>query len=481
MMSFSAVAPEVWIAIGVLGVVGFEALRAHLPEHVLKTAIPATALLALALALMEALFWNGASQGVFYDGTLVIDAFSRVFVAAACLGSLVILIYSIGDMERQGLGGGEYYALVLTATLGVLAIITAASLLVLYLGLELLSLSLYTLISIDRERVPAAEAAMKYFFLGAIASGVLLYGLSLLYGLRGTLSIESLSTGLAVTGAGAVLAFLAAVFVLVALSFKFGAAPFHMWVPDVYEGAPTPITLFVATLPELASIALFVRLLVSGLHPLVRDWSGMLIGIAILSLLIGNLGALLQSNFKRLLAYSAIGHVGFILLGIATGTRQGEIAAVYYTLVYVLMTGVAFGLLLAIRARGHDIEAIDDLAGLGQSHPWWSLLMLFAMFSLAGVPPFVGFWAKMAILRALLGAGLPIVTVFAVLMAVIGAFYYLRVVKVMYFDRTDHPVVARGNFWNVPDFILSLNGVALFVLGLVPNALWALCVWAVRR
>jgi NADH-quinone oxidoreductase subunit N len=479
MMSFSAMAPEIWIAIGVLVVVGFEALRTRLPEHFLKSAIPATALLALALALIEALLWNGASQGVFYDGSLVIDTFSRVFVAAACLGALVILFYSVTDMERHGLGGGEYHALVLTATLGVVVIITAANLLVLYLGLELLSLSLYTLISIDRERIPAAEAAMKYFFLGAIASGILLYGLSLLYGLTGTLSLASLSADLMATGPEAVLAWVAAVFVLVALAFKFGAAPFHMWVPDVYEGAPTPITLFVATLPELASIALFVRLLSSGLSPLVRDWSSMLVGIAILSLLVGNLGALLQTNFKRLLAYSAIGHVGFILLGIATGTHEGEVAAVYYTLVYVLMTAVAFGLLLAIRSRGHDIEAVDDLAGLGQSQPWWSLLMLFAMFSLAGVPPFVGFWAKLAVLRALLGAGFPIVAVFAVLMAVVGAFYYLRVVKIMYFDRADHPLV-KGEF-NVPELILSLNGLALFILGLIPNALWGLCAWAIQR
>lgn len=478
MMSFAAIAPEAWIAGGVLLVVLLEALRPWVRGETLAFAIPAAAMLALGLSSMSAAFWTLANQGIFFEGTLVVDPLSRLLVITVSVVALLVVIYSMADLARHGLGHGEYYALLLTATLGILAIVTGASVLVLFLGLELLSLSLYALISIDRERVIAAEAAMKYFFLGAVASGIFLYGLSLLYGLGGTLSIETLPR--MITGLGGrddVLFLFAGAFVIVAIAFKFGAAPFHMWVPDVYEGAPTPITLLVATVPELGAIALVVRLLVMGLGPLTQEWMPILLAVALLSLLVGNLAALTQSNFKRLLAYSAISHVGFILLGITTGTRAGVVAAVYYTIIYVSMTLVAFGILLALRARGRDIEDLDDLAGLSQIHPGWSLLMLFAMFSLAGVPPFVGFWAKLAILRALLGQGEVVVAVFAVIMAVVGAFYYLRVVKIMYFDRVPNPKAVSAP-WGVAELLLAVNGILLLVMGFVPDSLWQLCAWA---
>ncbi len=407
---------------------------------------------------------------VLFDGLYVADRLGVFLKLAALMATALSLFYSQAYLDRRRIHGGEYDILSMTTLLGICVLVSANSLLTVYLGVELLSLSLYALVAFDRESGIAAEAAIKYFVLGAIASGALLYGMSMLYGLTGTLALDKIATVSAAHGAGFVIA---VAFIIVAVAFKFGAVPFHMWVPDVYHGAPASVTLLISTAPKLASFALVMRLLVYGLGADPTLWVQMLSVLAVLSLLLGNILAIAQTSIRRMLAYSAIANVGFILLGFITADTTGYRAALSYTLVYVLTTLGSFGVvLLAARCDG-EAEELDDYKGLGTRDPLLALLMLGLMLSTAGVPPFVGFWAKLWIIQALLHTHHVWLAILAVLVSVIGAYYYLRVIWYMYFDagREQTPIARQTG----TRLALSLNALAVLALGLLPNALLALC------
>ena len=406
-----------------------------------------------------------------FNGLYVDDPLAGFLKLAGFVTMATAVFYSEDYLEQRGMRGGEYYVLCLTALLGIFVLISANSLLTVYLGIELLSLSLYALVAFDRDSGIAAEAAVKYFVLGAIASGVLLYGMSMLYGLTGTLDLDQLSN-IVRRGPDAAL-IIGVAFVVAAIAFKFGAVPFHMWVPDVYEGAPTSVTLYIATVSTFGSFALILRLLAHGLAGTPAIWTQMLMAAAVLSLLIGNLGAIAQTNLKRMLAYSAIANAGFVLLGFATGNSAGYQAALNFTVAYVITTLATFGIILMLSRSGFEHDEIADFKGLATRDPLLAAMMLVLMFSTAGVPPFIGFWAKLWIIQALLGSGHVWLTTFAVLISVIGAFYYLRVVWYMYFEAADDRLVpeARPRM----RFILLLNTAAVTIMGLLPNALLRVC------
>jgi len=376
---------------------------------------------------------------------------------------------------------GEFFALSLFAMLGMMVMVPANHLLTLYLGLELLSLSLYAMIALQRDSAVATEAAMKYFVLGAIASGMLLYGMSMLYGATGTLELTRMAEVIDSGTANSAILVFALVFVVAGLGFKLGAVPFHMWVPDVYHGAPTAVTLFIGSAPKLAAFAFIMRILVSGLGAdyLVEQWQWMLIIMAVLSLAIGNVVAIAQTNLKRMLAYSTISHMGFLLLGILSGNPEGYASAMFYVAVYVLMNLGTFGMILLLSRAGFEADNLDDFKGLNQRSPWYAAVMLMLMFSMAGAPPMVGFYAKLSVLSAVIDAGYLWLAVIAVLFSLIGAFYYLRIVKLMYFDDPvdRSPITPRtGMRW-----VLSLNGIAMLVLGILPGGLMALCESSIAR
>jgi NADH-quinone oxidoreductase subunit N len=387
------------------------------------------------------------------------------------------LLYSREYLERRGMMRGEYYVLALTSLLGIFVMVSANSLLTVYVGVELMSLSLYAMVAFDRHSGLAAESAMKYFVLGAIASGMLLYGMSIIYGVTGTMQLDDLA-GLS-PGTPTLGVTLGLVFIVVAIAFKFGAVPFHMWVPDVYTGAPTGVTLLLSTVPKIASFAFAFRLLAHGLGSIADAWQDMLAPLAVLSLVFGNIIAIAQSSLKRLLAYSAIGNVGFILLGFVAGGPDGYSAALYYTVAYVIMTLGSFGVLTLLSRAGFEAEELDQFKGLHKRDPLLALVMMFLMFSTAGVPPFIGFWAKFNIFQALWVAGHYWLIVIAAVMSVIAVFYYLRVVKVMYFDPPGDLPEGRASGVAVRS-ILALNAAAVLVLGLAPNALIQLCTSVIR-
>ena len=430
----------------------------------------------LTLVALAACAWLSVTAGavaertVLFDGLYVADGLGILLKVAAFLVMGLVLQYSQPFLERRAIGGGEYQVLALTALLGICVLVSANSLLTIYLGVELLSLSLYALVAYERDSGTGAEAAIKYFVLGAIASGVLLYGMSMLYGLTGTLDLDRLAAGGAGHGAGVTVA---VTFIVVAVAFKFGAVPFHMWVPDTYQGAPASVALLVATAPKLASFALVARLLVHGLGADPTQWAGILTVLAVLSLVAGNLIAIAQSSIRRMFAYSAIANVGFILLGFITTQAAGYRAALAYTLIYVLTTLGAFGVVLLAARTDGEAEELDDYKGLGARDPLLALAMLVLMFSTAGVPPFGGFWAKLWIIQALLESGHLALAALAVLASVVGAYYYLRVVWYMYFEagREQSPVPRQG----IVRGALALNALAVLALGILPNALLAVC------
>ncbi len=426
-------------------------------------------------------FFTGNAEPVYtFSGMFVDDLMADTLKLLTCLTVITILVYARAYTAARGMFRGEFFTLALFATLGMMVMISANHLLTLYLGLELLSLSLYAMVALQRDSVQATEAAMKYFVLGALASGMLLYGMSMLYGATGTLEITALAQ-LSSEGvrAQAVLVF-GLVFIVAGLGFKLGAVPFHMWVPDVYQGAPTAVTLFIGSAPKFAAFAIVMRLLAQalGADALVEEWWQMLLIMAVLSLAIGNLAAIMQTNLKRMLAYSTISHMGFLLLGVLSGTIDGYSAGMFYVVVYVLMTLGAFGIILLLSRDGFEAENLDDYKGLNQRSPWYAFLMLLLMFSMAGIPPTVGFYAKLSVLQAVVQIGWWWVAVIAVVFSLIGAFYYLRIVKLMYFDAPldPAPVTASGDV----RALLSANGLAVLVLGIAPQPLMVLCIEAVR-
>jgi NADH-quinone oxidoreductase subunit N len=429
--------------------------------------------LALAGALLLTVVNDGPRQLAF-EGQFVADSFGSLLKIFIYLVTSAVLLYSRDYLTDRGLFTSEFHVLILFAVLGMMVMVSANHFIALYLGLELMSLSIYALVALDRDNSIATEAAMKYFVLGAIASGMLLYGMSLLYGLTGSLEIAGLSARLQQAQTVGLLAIFALAFVVAGLAFKLGAAPFHMWLPDVYQGAPSAVTLFLSAAPKIAGLALLMRLVgdgLSGLHP---GWQDMLVVLAALSLLIGNVIAIAQTNIKRMLAYSAISHVGFLLLGVLAGDAQGYAAAVFYTLVYALTAAGAFGMVVALSRKGVEADQLMDFKGLGERSPWLAFLMLLLMFSMAGVPPTVGFYAKLMVLKAAIGADLIWLAVYAILFAIVGAYYYLRVVKLMYFDAPDDassPAVPAG-----VRVCLSGNGLLMLGLGVLPGGLMGWCV-----
>jgi NADH-quinone oxidoreductase subunit N len=425
-----------------------------------------------------------------FNGMFVSDAMATALKMFTYLAVALGLVYSRAYLADRGLFRGEYFVLVLFATLGMMVMISAGHFLSLYLGLELMSLCLYSLVALDRDSAVSTEAAMKYFVLGALASGLLLYGMSMIYGATGTLHIREVASATARVLQGdqpskAVLVF-GLVFVVSGLAFKVGAVPFHMWIPDVYHGAPSAVTLFISTGPKLAAFAMAVRLLVNALPALAADWQPMLVILSVASMAIGNLAAIAQTNIKRMLAYSTISHMGFMLLGLLSGIVGGNTlsaaeawsSAMFYALVYVLMSLGAFGMVVLLSRAGFEAERLEDFKGLNTRSPWLAFVMLLLMFSLAGIPPTVGFYAKLAVLQAVLGAGQVWLAVVAVLFALVGAFYYIRVVKLMYFDEpTDKSEVhARLD----AGILVSINGLAMLALGILPQPLMQLCLQAMK-
>lgn len=450
----------------------------------------------LTLAVVAALEGVYASSGnTFYGfGNMVVsDAMGNWLKCFATMAVMVTLVYSRPyAADRDMLRGGEMFTLSMFALLGMFIMISGNNFLVIYLGLELLTLSSYALVALRRDNATATEAAMKYFVLGAMASGFLLYGLSMLYGATGSLDIGQVFKAVLSGQVKHQVLVFGLVFVVAGLAFKLGVVPFHMWIPDVYQGAPTAITLMIGSAPKLAAFAITMRLLVDGLLPLAIDWQQMLAVLAIGSLLIGNLAAIAQTNLKRMLAYSTISQMGFVLLGLLSGVINGQVnsavaenaysASMFYVVTYVLTTLATFGVILLLAREGFESEEISDLAGLNQRSPLYAGVMAICLFSMAGIPPLVGFYAKLAVLQSLLASGQTAyiaLAVFAVVMSLIGAFYYLRVVKVMYFDA---PLTATSVSAPLDvRFVLTLNGALVLVLGLFPGGLMALCADAIVR
>ena len=375
-------------------------------------------------------------------GLFELDRMAQVLKVVTLLTVAVVFVYSTDYLQRRAILKGEYYVLGLFATLGAMVLISAGSLITLYLGLELMSLCLYAMVAFDRESGIAAESAIKYFVLGSMASGTLLYGMSIVYGVTGSLELAAIA-GAVHGGLGGNIGLVFGIaFLIVGVGFKFGAVPFHMWIPDVYEGSPTCVTVFIGTASKLAAFALAMRLLPEALAGSQADWSQMLVVLAVLSMAIGNIVAIAQSNLKRMLAYSTISHVGYVLLGILSGTAQGYQASMFYMISYVIVAAGAFGMILLLARQGFEADKIVDFRGLNARSPWFAGMMAILMFSLAGVPPFIGFWAKLGVIQAVLGVSYTWLAVVAVLFSVVGAYYYLRVVKLMYFDEptetTDH-------------------------------------------
>jgi len=432
----------------------------------------------LSLVAIAGTAWVTARTGVVvrtvgWQGTYVSDPVGSLLKAVAYGAVAVAFLYSFGYLQARRLLRGEYFVLGLFALLGIMVLISANSLITVYLGVELLALSLYAMVAFNRDSAVSAEAAIKYFVLGSIASGSLLYGMSMVYGVTGSLELGRVSDAVAALGPGQIGLLFGLAFIIVGVAFKFGAVPFHMWVPDVYHGAPTAVTLFLGSAPKLASFALAYRLLAEGLGGLHDGWQDMLVVVALLSMAIGNVVAIAQTNLKRMLAYSTISHVGFILLGILTGTSEGYQAALYYTVTYVIMAIGGFGMIILLSRAGFEADGLEDFKGLNARSPWFAAVMLMFMFSMAGVPPFVGFWAKLAVIQAALHVGLLWLAIAAVVFSVIGAYYYLRVVKLMYFDDPVERRAVEGS--GALRFILSANGLAVLVLGMYPGLLLALC------
>jgi NADH-quinone oxidoreductase subunit N len=445
---------------------------------------------ATTLLLLFAQMGVDGARAYLFNGLFVSDVMSNLLKLVCYLSVSTALVYSSSYLVERGLLRGEFISLLLFCLLGMMVLISANSFLTVFLGLELMSLCLYAMVALNRDSALATEAAMKYFVLGALSSGLLLYGMSMIYGATGTLTLTEVAehvTRQAASTADRNFLVFGLVFVVSGLAFKLGVVPFHMWIPDVYHGAPTPVTLVISSGPKIAAFAMAVRMLVNGLPALAPDWQQMLALLAILSIALGNITAIAQSNLKRMLAYSAIAHMGFMLLGLLSGMVQDNwynrndaySASLFYMIIYAIMTVGAFGMLLYLSHAGFECENLDDLRGLNRRHPWYAFLMMLIMFSLAGVPPTAGFYAKLAVFQAAVAADHVWLAVAAVLLSLVGAFYYLRVVKLMYFDEPVELQPVRVQ--PAARLVLTANGLFLLVLGIIPQSLMALCALAVAR
>jgi len=412
----------------------------------------------------------GHPETVIFSNSFVLDDMASVFKVFMMGSAMVAMVYSRHYLTQHDLFRGEYFVLVLLSILGMMVMVSGYSLLTLYLGLEILSLSLYTLIAIARKRSGAIEAALKYFVLGAIASGLLLYGMSMIYGISGSLNISEISAFASdanLASRETLIINFGLVFLVIGIAFKLGAVPFHMWVPDVYQGSPTSVTMFISTVPKIAAVAMLVRLLVDGLGAMHPYWSDLFMILALLSIALGSVVALMQTNIKRMLAYSTISHVGFVMLGFVTGVITGYGAATFYILVYVLMSLAAFGVIILLNKKGFEAEEISDYKGLSKSSPWFALMMLVVMLSMAGVPPFIGFYSKFFILQQVISAGFVTVAIIAVVFAVISAYYYLQIIKSMYFNDAEQELTITAPM--DIKLVLSINAILILVVGLFPD------------
>jgi NADH-quinone oxidoreductase subunit N len=443
----------------------------------------------ITLWILSVQWQAGHSKLYLFSGLFVSDAMSHLLKLASYGAVSVALVYSRQYLQDRSLLRGEFVTLLLFALLGIMLMISANSFLTIYLGLELMSLCLYAMVALNRDSAASTEAAMKYFVLGALSSGLLLYGMSMVYGATGTLTISEVSkqvAQLAPSAADRPFLVFGLVFVVAGLAFKIGVAPFHMWIPDVYHGAPTAMTLVIGTGPKIAAFAMAIRLLVNGMLELAHDWQQMLAIMALLSMAIGNITAIAQTNLKRMLAYSTIAHMGFMLLGLLSGVVGGNwlsaadaySTAMFYMVVYVAMTLGSFGMLIYLSRAGFECETLDDMRGLNRRSPWLAFIMMVLMFSLAGLPPTAGFYAKLAVLSSAVSAGYLWLAVAAVILSLIGAFYYLRIVKLMYFDEArDQAPVSQSYGFRI---LISANGLALLALGVLPQPLMALCYIAIN-
>jgi NADH-quinone oxidoreductase subunit N len=428
----------------------------------------------LAVTLLTILGTNPGGTEITFNGSYISDPLSHVLKLAVTGFVGVVFLYSRDYLRANDLHKGEFYLLGMFGLLGMMIMISANSLLTMYMGIETLALSLYALVAIDRNNVTSAEAAMKYFVLGSIASGALLYGISWIYGVTGHIKFDEIAAVISSDpSVNGLPLWFGLAFVIVGIAFKFGAVPFHMWVPDVYEGARSPVTLYIASAPKLAALALTLRILVDALGGLHDVWADMIMIVAVLSLILGNVIAIAQTNIKRMLAYSTIAHVGFILLAIFTGTEQGYAAALFYTLTYVVSAAGAFGMIILLSRRGYEAENLSDFKGLNARSPWFALMMMFFMFSMAGIPPFIGFFGKLNAINAVLSSGYTGLAIVMVLASVVGAYYYLRVIWYMYFEDAVDKAVLQASVDT--RLVLSLNGLAVLALGILPGWLWTLC------
>ncbi len=468
----SLLLPETFLLFATCGVIALDLFVKQSQRDATHWASIGVLLVTLALVLAG----PGTTERGF-SNMFVYDAVSRLLKVFILLVVVAVFVYARTYLKDRKLFVGEFYMLALFATLGMMLLVSAGSLVMIYVGLELLTLSSYALVALNRDSPLSSEAAMKYFVLGALASGILLYGMSMIYGAAGTLDLKSIHEAVAFGAGGGNKTLLAfgLVFLVAGIGFKFGAAPFHMWLPDVYQGSPTAVTTFIGSAPKIAAFGMAWRLLEGGLGGLHAHWGDMLAALAVLSLAIGNVVAIAQTNLKRLLAYSTISHVGFLLLGLGNGTPSGYAAAMFYAIAYAIMSAAAFGSILLLARAGFEAEEIDDFKGLNQRNPWYAFVVLLVMASLAGIPPLFGFFAKLLVLKAALDAGMLWLSIVAIVFAIVGAFYYLRVIKVMYFDAP----AQKGTLALPADiplrWILSINGAALLFLGLFFGPLLAWC------
>ena len=468
-LDFMPVLPEIVVLVGACVILLVDVWLGDDRRHVGYWLAQLTLLVAACATIRT---MNLVATHVFYN-MVVDDLVADVLRFMSFVAVSLVLFYSREYLAARGLFRGETFVLILFSLLGMQLLITANSFLTLYLGLELMSLCLYALVAMQRDAEAPAEAAMKYFVLGALASGFLLYGMSMIYGATGTLEIDKVAQSVLGSAENKTLLLFGLVFVVSAIAFKLGAVPYHMWVPDVYQGAPTAMTLFIGTAPEFAAFAMMLRLLGGALIGAEVNWQGMLIVLCVLSVSLGHIVAIAQTNLKRMLAYSTIANMGYVLMGFLAADVNGYSAAMFYMVSYVLTSLASFGMILLLSREGFESDRLEDLKGLNARSPWWAFVMLLVMFSLAGVPPTIGFYAKLLVLQAAVKAGFVWLAVVGVVAALIGAFYYLRIVKLMYFDEPVEtaPIESRGD----QRVLLSANGLALLLFGILPQPLMGLC------
>ena len=466
-------APEIWVFTMACVILLVDLFLREERRGIIQLLAMATVIFAGFITMRAEYVHNGTFIATAFHGSFLRDPMGDVLKLFTYFIVALVFVYAKSYLRQFNMFRADFYTLSLFALLGIMLLISANSLVMIYLGLELTSLATYALVAYDRDSSRGSEAAMKYFVLGSMASGMLLYGMSMIYGATGSLNLDTIGAAVSSGKRDDLILVFGLVFLVVGLAFKLGVVPFHMWIPDVYEGAPAGVTLFIAAVPKMAAFAMAFRLLQTGLGELHADWQQMLAVLSVLSIVLGNVAAIAQTNIKRMLAYSTISHMGFILLGFAPGTGAGYGASMYYVIVYSLMTAAAFATIILLSSRGVEAEHLDDFKGLNQRNSWYAAVMAMVMFSMAGVPVFVGFFAKWLVIQATLQAGMLWLAVVAVVFSVVGAFYYLRVVKLMYFDdpETEEPITAPLDF----SLALSLNGLLVIGLGIFSGSLIAVC------